>query len=148
MLLQMYCVVISQSFDNTILYILLLWIMWGFYSYYYCQIEESKDEGDWLSKISQWSGIHDFWVEKLWPHLRDVLQESWWKCPFVAKVVFGHVQKPLFIVKTDIFIITNQTAGESNGLGWNWMGSIYRHKVKKKLRSCFIFKTSLQLNIF
>jgi len=38
------------------------------------KIEESKDEGDWLSKISQWSGVHDFWVEKLWPHLRDVLQ--------------------------------------------------------------------------
>ena len=38
------------------------------------KIEESKDEYDWLSKISEWSTIRDFWVEKLWPHLRDVLQ--------------------------------------------------------------------------
>ena len=38
------------------------------------QIEESKDEQDWLSKISHWPTLHDYWVEKLWPHLRDVVQ--------------------------------------------------------------------------
>ena len=34
-------------------------------------MEESKDEYDWLTKITHWEPIRDFWVEKLWPHLRD-----------------------------------------------------------------------------
>ena len=36
-------------------------------------MEESKEEHDWLTKITQWEPIKDFWVEKLWPHLRDTV---------------------------------------------------------------------------
>ena len=36
-------------------------------------MEESKDEQDWLTKITHWDPIRDFWVEKLWPHLRDTV---------------------------------------------------------------------------
>ena len=37
------------------------------------QMEDSKDEQDWLATITHWEPIKDFWVEKLWPHLRDNL---------------------------------------------------------------------------
>lgn len=37
------------------------------------KIEESADEYSWLSSITDWNTIRDFWVERLLPYLRDDL---------------------------------------------------------------------------
>jgi len=37
------------------------------------KIEESADEYSWLSSITEWNTIRDFWVEKLLPYLRNDL---------------------------------------------------------------------------
>jgi len=37
------------------------------------KIEESTDEYSWLSSITDWNTIRDFWVERLLPYLRDDL---------------------------------------------------------------------------
>ena len=35
--------------------------------------QQGADEAAWLAAISEWAAVRDFWVEKLWPHLRDEL---------------------------------------------------------------------------
>ena len=35
--------------------------------------QQGGDEAAWLAAISEWAAVRDFWVEKLWPHLRDEL---------------------------------------------------------------------------
>jgi len=37
------------------------------------KIEDSSDEYSWLSTITDWNTIRDFWVEKLLPYLKDTL---------------------------------------------------------------------------
>ena len=37
-------------------------------------IQDAKDDADFFTKICDWSKLHDFWVEKLWPYMRDELK--------------------------------------------------------------------------
>ena len=37
-------------------------------------MKDAKDDGDFFTKICDWSKLHDFWVEKLWPYMRDELK--------------------------------------------------------------------------
>ena len=37
-------------------------------------IQDAKDDGDFFTKICDWSILRDFWVEKLWPYMRDELR--------------------------------------------------------------------------
>ena len=36
--------------------------------------QDAKDDADFFTKICDWSKLHDFWVEKLWPYMRDELK--------------------------------------------------------------------------
>ena len=38
------------------------------------EVKDAKDDAEFFTKICDWSKLHDFWVEKLWPYMRDELK--------------------------------------------------------------------------
>jgi len=38
------------------------------------EVKDAKDDADFFTKICDWSKLHDYWVEKLWPYMRDELK--------------------------------------------------------------------------